>query len=225
MNYNLLENGVDSLKAAYENLDSFFESEDTGEHYLKDAIIFLNHGVEILLKYLISQRSQALLFVDINKYLLAKEEMVKKSLGDVFEADSKLRTITLEDSIKRAEYACDLELPRVLKASIFYLLKLRNKLMHYGISLKQVEVTELVGRLEICYEETIKFFSSHISDFRVRFDNSRFILKDIVLLQRQHDKLLEEMENAAIRANEESYQDYLADQSEALENYEIKNDK
>lgn len=120
MNYSLLDNGVDSLKAAYKSIDSFYENDDSGDHFLKDSIIFLNHGNEILLKYLISLRSPALLFADIDKYLKAKEDSIKTGKSDVFEVNSQLRTITLEEAIKRTEYACDLQLPTNLKATIFF---------------------------------------------------------------------------------------------------------
>lgn len=217
LNYGLLDNGLDSLKAAFKSINNFYEHDDSGDHFLKDSIIFLNHGNEILLKYLISLRSHALLFADIDKYLLAKEDAIKAGKSDVFEVAPKLRTITLEEAIKRTEYACDLQIPTKLKAAIFYLLKVRNKLMHYGLSLKQEEVGQLVDMLEICYEESIKFFSSQIEDFEEVFESSRFILTDMPMLQRQYDKLIDEMESAAISAMEDGYNDYLTDQADAME--------
>lgn len=219
MNYSLLDNGVDSLKAAFKNIDGFYENGDSGDHFLKDAIIYLNHSNEILLKYLISERSHALLFVDLEKYLKAKETMKQKSFSDIFEADAKLKTITLEEAIRRTELACDLEIPIELKATIFYLLKLRNKLMHYGLTMTIEEGIELVDRLEICYEESIKFFSSQISDLEYRFESSRFILSDMPSLQRKYEKLMDEMESAALSAMEDGYNDYLADLGDSLESH------
>lgn len=89
--------------------------------------------------------------------------------------------------------------------------------MHYGLSLKQEEVVQLVEKLEICYEESIKFFSSQIEDFEKIFESSRFVLTDFPMLQRQYDRLVDEMESAAISAMTDGYDDYLADQADAME--------
>lgn len=56
MEFTLLDNGTDSLKKAKESIENFEELHKThGYHNLKDAIIFLNHGIEILLKYILSK--------------------------------------------------------------------------------------------------------------------------------------------------------------------------
>lgn len=45
----LAENGADSLKAAYLIIEKLPSLEDGLSHNLKDAVISLNHGIEILL--------------------------------------------------------------------------------------------------------------------------------------------------------------------------------
>lgn len=224
MNYSLRDNGIDSLKAAYKNIIEIDEGA-TADHYFKDSIIFLNHANEILLKYLIGERSQALLFTDIDKYIKAKEKAIKESKDDVFDVEPNLRTITLEEAIKRTEYACDLIIPKELKGTIHELLKLRNKIMHYGLKLETTEVVDLVDRLIVCYEESVNFFSIHIENFQTALNESRFSTQSIETLRRKYDEILGEMEEAAIRASEEGYQDYLADQYDALERYAIKSGK
>lgn len=74
MEYSLLENGIDSLKKAKTNIEEY-EKYHKGSSYdfLKDAIIFLNHGIEILLKYILSKQNESLIFTDINLYMEAKK--------------------------------------------------------------------------------------------------------------------------------------------------------
>lgn len=225
LNYTLYDNGVDSLKAAQRNLDEYHDNGENGEHFLKDSIIFLNHGVEIMLKYLISQKSMALLFADINKYLDAKEKMDDKVHRDVFDVNPQLRTITLEECIKRTEYACDNKIPQLFKATIFYVLKYRNKIMHFGLQLDPDEINELVQKLSICYEESIKFFSINIPNFDQRLKESRYIIKDIGLLEKQYNILIEEMNEAAAYEAYQAQEDYYADMYDALESYAIKSGK
>jgi hypothetical protein len=50
LKFTLLDNGADSLRFAYENLEQLKEIVDGIEHRLKDAVIFLNLGVELMLK-------------------------------------------------------------------------------------------------------------------------------------------------------------------------------
>jgi len=128
MNYSLLDNGVDSLRAAYESLDSFSNQHDGTNHNLKDAIIFLNHGIEILLKLILKKHSPALMFTDLKAYQKAKMEMKKKQKEDVFEVDPTLRTITLEEALARVEYLCDIEIPNSFRRMFITLINNEIKL-------------------------------------------------------------------------------------------------
>lgn len=219
MNYSLVENSVDSLKAAYENINKFEESTQSQNpaHYIKDAVIFLNHGIEILLKSLISESSQALLFVDINKYLKAKEKMTKENKNDVFEVDESLRTITLEECINRTQYACDILIPKKFTAAIYYLLNKRNKLMHYALKLEREDYDVLLKTLKACYQEAITFFELHIQNFNSLFENARFIIKDLEQLDKEYQKLVSDIEWAIIENQQKAYDDYIADMGDALE--------
>ncbi|WP_281890301.1 hypothetical protein [Paenibacillus sp. YYML68] len=46
MQYSLLDNGVDSLKAAYNCIIKIPELREGLEHNIKDAVLSLNHAVE-----------------------------------------------------------------------------------------------------------------------------------------------------------------------------------
>jgi len=51
LEFTLLNNGTDSLKKTKASIEKFEElHREHSYHHLKDAIIFINHGVEILLK-------------------------------------------------------------------------------------------------------------------------------------------------------------------------------
>lgn len=107
--FSLVENGADSIKGAnscIEKLDGLVEGID---HNLKDAVIFLNHGIEILLKVMLAERSTALMFTIIKDYQKAKENLKKGNKKDVFEVDPNLQTVSLREALARIEYLCDVE--------------------------------------------------------------------------------------------------------------------
>lgn len=174
MKYNLLDNGADSLKGAFESLQKFDNLHEGTDHNLKDAVIFLNHGLEILFKLLLKKSSPALMFSDIKNYQKAKESMKKKNSRNVFEVDSSLRTVTLEEALKRVELLCDIEIPDSLKGAIYYINKIRNQLMHYEVELGDEELQELISKLKVCYEESVEFLAIHIENLEERIDESRF---------------------------------------------------
>lgn len=78
MKFTLLDNGSDSLKQSYSSLERFDNLYQGTDHSLKDAVIFLNHGLEILLKLILKNHSPALMFSDLKLYQKAKEEMKKR---------------------------------------------------------------------------------------------------------------------------------------------------
>lgn len=178
MKFTLLDNGADSLKSAYENLESLKNIAEGGEHRLKDSVIFLNHGVELLLKYILKQRSPALMFEKIEPYLKAKQNLKAKQEDKktVFDIDQNLRTVSLLEALRRIEYLCDIEIPTKFNSTIHYVNKIRNNFMHYEVELDDKETETLVTNLQVCYEEAVKFLESHIVDLDDYIQDSRFEL-------------------------------------------------
>jgi hypothetical protein len=204
LKYTLLDNGADSLKSAFESIEIFDEIVEGGHHRLKDAVIFLNHGVEILLKLILKNHSPSLMFENINAYLKAKEKMKKTpNAKNVFEVDKDLRTVTLLEALKRVEFLCDIEIPENFRASILYINDVRNRIMHYEIELDDDEKERLVKALKYCYEEAVNFFESHIEDLENIIAGSRF--------EFTYDEYLEEQ--AQIRA--EMYYESLKEEADA----------
>ncbi|ALC55308.1 hypothetical protein BTO25_02550 [Bacillus sp. MB366] len=177
LKFTLLDNGADSLKSAYENLESLKDIAEGGQHRLKDAVIFLNHGVELLLKLILKEHSPSLMFEKINDYLEAKKKLKKtEDAKTVFDINKKLKTVSLLEALTRVEYLCDIDIPDNFRGSILYVNQIRNQFMHYEVELGEHETETLVTKLQMCYEETIEFLENHIEDLDNIIKDSRFEL-------------------------------------------------
>lgn len=179
MEFSLMVNGADSIKHAYlciKKLDTLLDGKD---HNLKDAVIFLNHGIEILLKVMLSERSAALMFTNIKDYQKAKEQLAKiqqkdSSIQDVFEINSELQTVSLKEALARVEYLCDVEIERAMKSAVFELNLIRNKLMHFSLRLNQEALNEFIDKLKFCYTIVCDFFEKHIDGIGELIENARY---------------------------------------------------
>ncbi|MDR6779421.1 MULTISPECIES: hypothetical protein [Paenibacillus] len=174
LNMGLAENGVDSFKAAFLTMKKIQVLEDGIVHNLKDAVMSLNHGIEILFKLLLKSYDEYLIFADIDKYMTARKTMIAKGLSNVFEANPLLKTVTLNEGIRRAKYLCDYEISEDFETVVQYLNKIRNQFMHYEISLSGEEVEELLLQLRIGYELTYEFFVEYNEDLKDLFEDARY---------------------------------------------------
>ncbi|MCM3705333.1 hypothetical protein M3205_06270 [Cytobacillus firmus] len=174
MKFSLLENGVDSLKAAFNSLDNARYLDEGSDHHIKDATLSLNHANEILFKYLLKQKHDFLIFSDISAYMQAKAIMIKENKSTVFEAKPNLKTVSLHEAIRRLFLLCDIEVPENLRTSLDNLTKKRNEIMHYALEMNEEEYQTFIEDLKNCYELTIHFFSQHFDDFERLFDIARF---------------------------------------------------
>ncbi|NRS52147.1 hypothetical protein [Brevibacillus sp. HB2.2] len=176
MRYSLLDNGVDSLKATYISIEKMHALHDgTGmEHCLKDAVLSLNHGIEILFKLLLRQRNEYLVFSDLDKYMVAKKKMIEQGKTNIFEVAPNLRTVTLNEAMDRAEFLCEYEVDSTYKKVITFINKIRNQLTHYEINMKSPEMLELSVKIQTCYELTIHFFAPHIEGLEEKVEAARF---------------------------------------------------
>ena len=136
--------------------------------------IFLNHGIEILLKVILSKRSFALIFDNIKDYQKAKIELTKTGKKDVFEVNQNLKTVSLTEALIRVEYLCDIEIENDMKNAVLALNSVRNKIMHFSVEIEEDEVMELTKKLEFCYNVANNFFEKHIEDFNEFIDDARF---------------------------------------------------
>ncbi|NRG36645.1 hypothetical protein [Bacillus subtilis] len=197
MEYSLLENGIDSLKKAKVNIKEFEKyPEELSYHFLKDAIIFLNHGIEILLKYILSERHESLIFTDINLYMDAKEKLKNESKSkrkpfginyklNVFDVElgnnnkkKSLHTINLKETIKRIKLLLDIDISKDVDSAIILINNYRNHITHHSISLDDENVKELVEKLKFLYSHILYFFQEHIKETNIvsKVDAERYLL-------------------------------------------------
>ncbi|MEK4207136.1 hypothetical protein [Paenibacillus sp. FSL R10-2788] len=174
MKYGLLENGVDSLKSAYTSIDKISYLHEGIEHNIKDAILSLNHAIEILMKLILKGEREYLIFSDIGKYMNAKKQMIIQGKPTVFDVGHDLKTVSLLESVKRLQLLCDIELPKVFIAGIDNFNVTRNKLMHYELELSEAEVNETTRDLKGLYEEAVNFFGTYIDNIAELLEAARF---------------------------------------------------
>jgi hypothetical protein len=213
LKFTLLDNGADSLRSAYENLEQIKDIVEGGEHRLKDAVIFLNHGVELLLKLILKNHSPSLMFEKIDAYLEAKKKIKNtEKAKTVFDINKNLKTVSLLEALTRVEFLCDIEIPQNLRNSILYVNKIRNQFMHYEVELDEKETETLVKSLQVCYEEAVEFLELHIEDLDDYIQDSRFELTQEEYEEQQaefYGEMQFEMqrEEAMIEAMEGAYED------------------
>lgn len=193
MEFSLLDNGHDSLKKAKFSIEKYEELiKEHSYPYFKDAIIFLNHGIEILFKYMLSQRNESLIFSDVQIYLAAKKELKKMPKGKtgfgflvdkdltVFDVppkkinDKKLKTITIIEALDRIEYFCDIEIKKEFRSAVFTVNRYRNDLTHHSINLTSEEETKAVKTIKVLFDIVLDFFEEHIPGTMVTIDAEKF---------------------------------------------------
>ena len=152
MKLTLVENGLDSLKLGYESLNIYDELVDSGsDNYnksiaLKGAIIHMHHGIEILMKQILSQHSEYLIFSNIdNNIKKAYKEKNQKGLNSVFETSviDKVHTVTYEEAFERLTDICNHKFSSSFKEKIRLLNLYRNRITHSEIIIDDKEITEL----------------------------------------------------------------------------------
>lgn len=172
--FSLVENGTDSIKKALDCIEAIDELVKGVDHTLKDAVIFLNHGIEILLKVMLEERDPSLIFYNKKKYQLAKELLEKEDKKDIFDVDSSLKTLSLTDALKCLKNECSLEIDNKLEEVIEYLNKTRNKLMHSNFKLDEQGLSKLKTELKYCNIAVYDFFNKHIKSFNTHITEARF---------------------------------------------------
>ncbi|MDU8675344.1 hypothetical protein [Paenibacillus polymyxa] len=171
----LLENGTDSFKSAYDIMEKLPQLQEGLAHNLKDAVLALNHGIEILLKLILKEKEEYLIFSDIGKYMNAKEKMIEQGKDNVLDV-AHLNTVTIHEAINRIKYLCNYPMPDELIISIKYLSKIRNQFMHYEINLSEEEMLELLVKLKVVYQLSVEFFKKYINSLEAAIDFSRYEL-------------------------------------------------
>ena len=141
MKLNYIQNGLDSLQKGYKNLIEYenltfsenIDNNDIRFFYLKDAILFIHHGIEILIKKILHNHNELLLFSQIDSHL--KNAIIEKNikgLNSVFETklNHKIHTVNFSESLERIKMIPNLRLSKNLELKFKDLEMYRNIIMH-----------------------------------------------------------------------------------------------
>lgn len=169
----LKQNGLHSLERGMETFIKYERtSDDKSDFLLKEAVMFINHGVELLMKQvLVDKVGEHMIYTDIDK-----------AITKVIEAKAKDKTVfNLEDPVHTADYSKVLERGRgYLNSPLLFkktvqeknrpespdglyeylckLNKLRNQIEHYGIEKEEDSVKDLIKNLK---DPLIDFFKNY----------------------------------------------------------------
>jgi len=225
MKINFLDSGIDSLKKGYKSLYEYEKmtyynpkiyTEREKYFHLKDAILFIQHGIEILFKKIIHQHSEYLLFSQLDHNVKeALKQKNHKNLSSIFETDlkTKIRTVTFQESIERLKIIPSVFLSKKLENKVTELELYRNIIMHSEPHINTIEIHNTLDGLS---DELDNFFYKNIgpsyrtisgySDLTTNIDNINQILqkKGLALkskaIQIFHDAI--KKANVSIGANE-----------------------
>lgn len=220
MQFKLLDNGIDSLKATGDILLDYYLDYEFERHQIKDAIFHFMHGVEIITKYLLQEKNEELLFSKLKEYQEAKKKMEENKLDSVFEANREIKTIDVMTAIKRLDSQTRIKIDNDLYNSLDEIRIFRNQLTHYTVNIDDDEFVTLVTLLRRTFEKTLLLFEKSIPDFKNHF--SEIQREDPIT---EYDEYLDKLEDSAMMAHEDARLDYDADMMDAFESQGIKGEK
>ena len=214
MKISLIDNGLDSLAKGYEFLKRYEELKDAGGSdsarfsVLKDAILSIQHGIEILLKYLIKEKNEILLFSEISpKLRLAFKRRKDGEIAELYEEEG-IHTVSFRESIERINDVLGIEVSDRLRKILLKIEKWRNGIIHSGVLLNENEVS---GVLFDAMDRLDEFFGPAIGEqyktgqgrqeldraykiFKVTHGNHKNVVKEGVV-----QRLIEALSNNGIK--------------------------
>jgi hypothetical protein len=160
----LLENGIHSLERGFESVDGYLRKEED-EFLLKEAILFIHHGIELLLKQLLAQESRFLIFSDLRNVVKRQRE-ANQTGTDIFSLENPPHTISYPEAIERVDAFLDVpELTHQLQRDLRELNQLRNRLEHYAIKTDKVKMVRLLSKIRV---PLLRLFEAQIPKFSAR---------------------------------------------------------
>jgi hypothetical protein len=174
----LLENCYHSLKRGYELWGEGQRKQDAW--LLKEAIIWIHHGIELGIKQLLVQTNEYLVFEDVDKAVRQLTNLRKQnpdvSVLDLFDQENPAFSVSFHKAVERAAVMLnldDLSERSKLRTNIDELTKYRNKIVHYSINidfdrivvLLSETMTDFLGLLETAIEDD-KFSKAYIKEIR-----------------------------------------------------------
>jgi hypothetical protein len=158
----LRENGLHSLSRALEAYDDYDKHQN--KMSLKDAILFLHHGIELLMKEILINHSPFLIFEDLRDAAI-KQKKADESKTGIFFLDKPPKTVTYEDAIKRVSaFVKPSELTPDLQGNLAELNQYRNHLEHYAIDVDKEKIVKFLAAL---HKPLIYLFENQIDNFQI----------------------------------------------------------
>ncbi len=159
----LKENGIHSLNRGLEIFGNFEQRKD--EYLLKEAIMFLHNGIELLMKQvLVEQAGEYLIYADISEETTKKVINAKKQNISVFNLPKPPHTATYLEVIGRVRaFVNNPELGENLETRLKELNSIRNNLEHYAIDEEIHKTEELVVKIR---KPLLDFFQKGIKEFK-----------------------------------------------------------
>lgn len=149
MKISLIENGLDSLRKGYVHLESYErllnkEASDTERFSaLKDSVLSIQHGVEILFKYSLKEKNEFLLFTDISKLKEACKSRRDGVIQELYEFEG-LHTVTFKESIERLRDICGISMSEKFIKNLKKVEGWRNSITHSAVLLREIEVARIL---------------------------------------------------------------------------------
>lgn len=146
-----MENGIHSFNKGIETLQEYENNANQNELLLKESIIFLHHGIELLLKQiLINKCGEYLIFSDLRENTVKKIIQSKEKDISVFSISNPPRTITFLEAIERIRaFVDELQLDKELGDNLKLLNTLRNNIEHYGIDEEILKIEDLLLKIRV----------------------------------------------------------------------------
>ena len=150
----ILDNASHSLERGYELCNK--GGRDKNPLLLKEAIIWIHHGIELCLKQLLVQSNEYLVFENIDEavkklaHLRRQPNMNQATVFDLFDHGEGAYTVGFNKLIERV--ATILSIPELatgapLRESIKELTNYRNKIIHFSIEVELEEIATLLTNL------------------------------------------------------------------------------
>lgn len=160
---NILENGIDSLKKSLFSLNGIEKNEDSLiEYELKDIVIKLHHAIETLVKYMIVQKNEFLIYSKLDDIFRHKFENIINKRNK----EEDINTIQFIDAIHRLFVLYDKEITDQDYKYIKELNGVRNSITHYESTMNVNEIKHLITmvlKLMIpIFNEEIDHFIDHL---------------------------------------------------------------